>query len=232
MAKSVLLKANPRTAKGGGPVRRLRAAGRVPAVLYGKRTTAADLELSARELDRLFHHGAGENILVDLEVDASGKIEKRLALVQDVQHDPVSGRILHIDLHEIAADEKLKTHIPVDPTGEPVGVKTHGGLLEHILRELHVECLPKDLPDRVVVDVSALNIGESIHVADIAVPDGVTVLNSRDLVVFAVAAPVTAEPEPAAAAAAAATQPEVITEKKPAEGAAAAEAPEGKKEKK
>lgn len=218
MASSVLLKASSRQMAGRNQVKKLRTQGRVPAVFYGKKTHATNLEIDARELNLLIQHATGENLVVDLEVEQEGSKVKKLALLQDVQHDPLSGNILHVDLHEIAADEKIKAQVVVEATGEAVGVKTYGGILEHILRELQVECLPKDLPDCITVDVSHLNVGETLHVGDIALPDGVQVLNSKDLVVFSVAAP--AVEEKAAEETAAVVQPEVIKEKKPVEGAA------------
>ena len=218
MAKSVLLKASARAGVGRTAVKKLRSAGRVPAVLYGKRIKPTTLDVNSRELGTVIHASAGENVLVDLEFDLEGQPQKRLALIQDVQQDPISGAYLHLDLHEIAADETIRAHVPVDPTGEPVGVKTFGGILEHILRELNVECLPKDLPERIIVDVSGLNVNQSIHVNEIAAPEGVTILNPAELVVFAVAAPLTEDKT--AVAAEAAAQPEVIKEKKPAEGEA------------
>ena len=227
MAKSVLLKANSRQLVGRAQVKQLRAQGRVPAVFYGKRTPATNLEIDSKELKILMQHASGENVVVDLEVEQKGAKVKKLALLQDVQHDAMSGRILHVDLHEIAADEKIKAQVVVEAEGEPVGVKTFGGILEHILRELHVECLPKDLPDKITVDVSNLNVGENIHVSEIVLPEGVQVLNTKDLVVFAVAAPAVEEEKPAVEAAIA--QPEVIKEKKPTEGSPEAEASEGNK---
>ncbi|MEZ5405485.1 MAG: 50S ribosomal protein L25/general stress protein Ctc [Verrucomicrobiia bacterium] len=233
MASSVLLKASSRQVAGRNQVKKIRTQGRVPAVFYGKKTQATNLEIDSRALNALIQHATGENLVVDLELEQTGGSKvKKLALLQDVQHDPISGNILHVDLHEIAADEKIKAQVVVEATGEAVGVKTYGGILEHILRELQVECLPKDLPDRITVDVSQLNVGQTLHVSDIVVPDGVQILNSKDLVVFSVAAPAVEEEKTAAETAATPTQPEVIKEKKPAEGAAAAEAGEAKKDKK
>lgn len=205
MAKAIDLKVYARAAKGRGPVGRLRRGGRVPAVLYGKRTDSVSLEVGEKELNAAIHGTASENVLLDLQMELGDQSRKTTAFVQHVHHDPITGKILHVDLHEIAADEKLKAHVPLRGLGEPVGVKTFGGILEHILRDLHVECLPKDLPDLIEVDVSELNVGQSIHVKEIAVPAGVAVLNPGDVVVFAVAAPtVVEEPTPAEAAAEAA----------------------------
>ena len=118
-----------------------------------------------------------------------------------MQHEPLSGAIVHVDFHAVKMDEMLHTSVPVEPTGEPNGVKNFGGMLEQSLRSLEIECLPKDLPELVTVDVSALNVGDSLHVKDIALPAGVTAQDDADLTVFLVAAPTVVE-EPAAGAAA------------------------------
>lgn len=227
MAKAIDLKVYARTAKGRGPVGRLRRGGRVPAVLYGKRTDSVSLEVGEKELSSAIHGTASENVLLDLEMELGDKKGKTTAFVQHVQHDPLTGRILHVDLHEIAANETLKAHVPLRALGEPVGVKTYGGILESVLRDLHVECLPKDLPDIIEVDVSALNVGQSIHVKEISVPSGVRVLNAEDVVAFAVAAPTVAEAETKAEGAAEGAEGAAPGEEgaaaQPAEAAPAAE---------
>ena len=146
--------------------------------------------------------------------------------MQEVQHSPVGGEIRHLDFHAISMDEEIQAEVPLEPIGTANGVKNFGGLLEQSLRALTIECLPRDLPDRITVDVSALNIGDSIHVRDIQLPSGVTAKVQPDLTAFSVLAPVVEE-EPTVATAEAAAGPEVITEKKE-EGEAAATAPAGK----
>jgi len=205
----------------------LRAAGRIPAVIYGRRRQPQNLELKAKELEDLIHHAASENILVDLTVMGE-EAPNRLALLQQVQHHPLSGKILHVDLHEVAPDEKVTIMVPVEASGEPVGVKTGGGVLEHVLFRLKVRALPKDLPEVLTVDVSHLDIGQAIHIGDIQPPPNVEILGDKDISVLAVAAPVTEEEEAAAEAAAtegALAEPEVLKEKKP-EGEEAEKAPE------
>ncbi|HEY4638845.1 MAG TPA: 50S ribosomal protein L25, partial [Candidatus Udaeobacter sp.] len=149
--------------------------------------------------------------------------------VQEVQHAPVGGEIRHVDFHAISMDQMIQAEVPLEPVGTAVGVKTFGGLLEKSLRALAIECLPGDLPDRITVDVSQLNIGDAIHVRDIELPRGVTPKVQVDLTAFSVVAPVVEEAPVAAEAETAAAGPEVITEKKP-EGEAAAPAT-GAKEK-
>jgi len=213
MAKQVKIKAEPRSEIGRSAARKLKARGVIPAVVYGGKDKPQPLQVSAREVNAMLSHAAGENILVELEIAG----ESRTALVQEIQHAPVGNNVLHIDFHAVSMDETLEAEVPLEPTGVANGVKNFGGLLEQSLRNLTVECLPRDLPDRITVDVSALNIGDTIHVRDIPMPSGVVPKVQPDLTAFSVVAPAVEE-EPAAAAATAATGPEVITEKKPAEG--------------
>jgi large subunit ribosomal protein L25 len=188
-----------------------RKAGRVPAVVYGGREKATNLELHLKDLEHVMHGAASENLLVDLDV--SGK--KRLALLQTVQHHVLSGKPLHVDFHEVKEDEKVTIQVPVESTGEAAGVKNGGGTLEHVIFKLKVRALPKDLPEVIVVDVSKLEIGNIIHIGDIPEIPGVEFLGDKKLSVFAVAAPLTEAQETAAAdAAGGAAQPEMLKEKK------------------
>ncbi len=225
MAKQMKLKANLRTESGKSLVKRLRASGVVPAVIYGPHTQPVSVGVGATELEDLLHHASSENVLVDLQIEEAGQTKNRLALIQEVQHHPVTDAVLHVDFHELSATEKFRTVVPVRALGEPEGVKTGGGVLEYVMRELHVECLPKDLPDMVEVNVEALQIGQSIHVRDVKPPAGVTFLDDADQPVFIVVAPVVEEEAPAEGAELA--EPEVIGAKKE-EGEEGAEA-EGKK---
>ena len=226
--KSVSLTAFPRTKVRRGEVKKLRATGRVPAVVYGKKTRPQNLEIVADEFENLIHHSASENVLVDLSV---GNDSKRLALVQEVQHHPLSGKVLHVDLHEVAADEKVTILVPVESTGEAVGVKTGGGVLEHVLFKVKVCALPKDLPEVISVDVSALEVGQSIHLGDIKAPEGVEILGDKHITVLSVAAPLTEAQETAAAASAGTAGEVEMTKEKKEEGEAkpAAKAEEKKK---
>src|SRR3954453_4403080 len=225
MAKQVKLKAEARPTVGRSAVRKLRSRGFIPAVIYGGNDKPQPLQVSAREINAMMSQASGENVLVELEI---GDGQSRTALVQEVQHAPVGGEIRHVDFHAISMDETIQAEVPLEPTGTPVGVKTFGGLLEQSLRALAIECLPRDLPDRITVDVSQLNIGDSIHVRDIQLPSGVTAKVPADLTAFSVMAPVVEEePVTVEAEAAAAAGPEVITEKKE-QGEAAGAAPAAK----
>ncbi|MFN2540768.1 MAG: 50S ribosomal protein L25 [Chthoniobacterales bacterium] len=219
MARQVKLKAQRRDETGRSAVRKLKADGAVPAVIYGGKDKPQPLQVSRRDVNAMLSHASGENILVELEID--GEKSNRMAMVQEIQHSPVGGDILHLDFHAVSMDETVHADVPLEATGVPNGVKNFGGLLEQSLRALAIECLPGDLPDKLTVDVSALNIGDAIHVRDIPLPSGVTAKAQLDLTAFSVLAPAVEE-EPAPVAAEAAAGPEVITEKKPAEGEAPA----------
>ncbi len=224
MAKQVKLKAEPRTNVGRSAVRKLKARGIIPAVIYGAKDKPQPLQLATRDINAMMSHAAGENVLVELEI--AGEKSSRTALVQEVQHTPVGGDIRHVDFHAISMDDTIQAEVPLEPVGTANGVKNFGGLLEQNLRVLTLECLPRDLPDRITVDISQLNIGDSIHVRDIQLPSEVRAKVPADLTAFSVLAPVVEE-VPVVAEAEAAAGPEVITEKK-GEGEAAATAPAAK----
>jgi large subunit ribosomal protein L25 len=228
MAKQVKLKAEPRPDVGRSAVSKLRARGLIPAVIYGGNDKPQSLQVAARDINAMMSQASGENVLVELEIAGDGT--SRTVLVQEVQHSPVSGEIRHVDFHAVSMDQMIEAEVPLEPVGTAVGVKTFGGLLEQSLRVLAIECLPGDLPDRITVDVSQMNIGDAIHVRDIPLPSGVMPKVQLELTAFTVLAPaVEEEPTPAEVEAAAAG-PEVITEKKE-EGEATATAPGGAKEK-
>ncbi len=211
MAKQVKLSATRRTGTGRSAVRKIKAQGAIPAVIYGGKTKSEPLQVSRRDISLLLSHASGENILVELEID--GEKAGRLALMQEVQHAPLGGDILHVDFHAISMDEMIEADVPLEPSGIPEGVKTFGGLLEQNIRSLEIECLPRDLPDAITVDVTHLKIGDSIHVRELPLPEGVTTRVPPDLTAFSVLAP-KVEEEPVVAATEAAVQPEVITAKK------------------
>ena len=245
--KSVPLQAYQRSQLRRGEVKKLRAAGRVPATIYGRQTKPQNLELNSKEIANLINHSVSENLLVDLAVENDARA-KRLALVQEVQHHPLDGKVLHVDFHEVAEDEKVTIMVPVETVGEPAGVKNGGGVLEHVLFKLKVRSLPKDLPEQIVVDVTHLEVGKTIHLGDIKVPEGVEILGDKHISVISVALPRAEVEEAAVAATPGAGDVEMIKEKKedgtdaapakagekaPAKAAAGAEKkPEAKAEKK
>src|SRR5438445_524164 len=212
--KSVALNAFPRALGRRAGAKKLRASGRIPAVIYGRQAQPQNLEVTAKEMEDLIHHSISENLLVDLAVKDDAR-PKRLALVQEVQHHPLSGKVLHVDFHEVAENEKVTVMVPVETAGEAIGVKTDGGVLEHVLFRIKARGLPKDLPELITVDVSHLKIGQAIHLGEIQAPAGVEIIGDKAIPVLAVAAPRTEEEEAAAAAEAAAPgEVEMIKEKK------------------
>ena len=220
MAKAIQLKAQPRTGAGTVESKKARKAGLVPAVIYGRHLgNPQNLQLNARELKAALGKTTGEHVLVDLEITGGNKT---LALIQDVQHHALTRSIMHVDFHALRADEKMHTTVPVICFGESSGVKNSGGVLEQLLRSIEVECLPKDLPESIVIDVAKLEIGDAVHIKDLPLPAGVTALGHADISVVHVAAPAVEEVVAPTAEAAAATEPEVIKEKKPEAGEAAA----------
>ena len=193
----------------------MRTSGRVPAVIYGRQAQPQNLEINAKEIEDLMHHSVSENLLVDLGVKDDSR-PKRLALLQQIQHHPLDGKVLHVDFHEVAENEKVTVNVPVETVGEAAGVKTGGGVLEHVLFKIKVRALPKDLPEQIVVDVTLLELGKAIHLGEIKAPAGCEIIGDKAIPVIAVAIP-RAEVEEAAAAEAepvAAGDVEMIKEKK------------------
>lgn len=212
MAKQVKLSAKPRSHVGRNSVKQLRSRGAVPANMYGPKTQPGNLEISTKAINHLLAHAVGENILVELEIDHGTKTTKHLSLIQEVQHHAVRGDVLHVDFLEVSMNELLHTEVTLEPVGEAVGVKSFGGLLEQLLRHITIECLPKDLPECIRVDVSKLGLGDALHIRDLVLPEGVKATGDSDLTVFLVAEPKVAEESKADEVQQA---PEVIREKKP-----------------
>jgi len=206
-------------------VKKVRSNGRIPAVIYGRHNKPQSLEVATKDLEQVIHSAHSEILLVNLALDKAN----RLALVRDIQHHPLSGKMLHVDFQEVAENEKVPAMVPVETVGEAAGVKTGGGVLEHVLFKVKVRATPQDLPEVINIDVSNLQIGQSIHIGEIQAPSGVEIVGKKEAPVVAVAAPLTEAQEAAAteAGAAAATQPEMLKEKKE-EGAAAKPAGDAK----
>ncbi len=224
--------AQKREAKGTGAVRRLRRESWIPAVIYGDGRPGENIQIRRHDFEQAMRGHKGEHMLIDLEVEGG---KSRKVLIKDLQHEPVSGKIIHADFHEISMTKKLRVEVPIRLVGDPVGVTQQGGILEHVLRTVEIECLPNDIPEFLELDVSALGIGHSVSVGDIKVDAARhTIITARDLAVAAVAAPRAEEEVAAPAEAGAPTEPEVIREKKPEEEGEAAEAEGGEagKEKK
>jgi len=219
--EEIFLNAEAREETGRGKVKDLRGKGFIPAVVYAQGQKALPLKVSNSELLRLVHQHRIEGIVINLKVK-DDKHKGRPCLIKEIQYDPVHGNIIHVDFNEISLTKEIKVNVPVVAKGEPVGVKQEGGSLEHILWEIEVECLPTAIPKNIEVDVSQLKIGDSIHIKDLVLPEGVKVVNDPTAIVLSVAAPMKAEEVPAAPVEGEEkAEPEVIKEKKevPAEGA-------------
>ncbi len=178
------LVAEKRDATGKGVARKLRAGGRVPGVLYGHGAEPITLSMDSRDLSHVLHTGAGANVLVDLIVDGS----QHLAMPREIQRDLIHDRFIHIDFLAVSRDEKITVQVPVRVVGESPGVKA-GGVVEHHLWDLQVECVPTDVPEAVEADISRLEIGMSLKVADLDPPPGCTILTEPDESVVAVVQP-------------------------------------------
>lgn len=222
MSHRSTLQVAPRKRSGTGALKRLRREGLVPAVVYGKKFDNVNLKVNAKEIRDLLARSTSEHILVDLQIEGSGS---QLALIQDVTHNPLNGNIIHIDFHAIKEDETIHARVPVRVTGEAAGVKL-GGLLEHQIHNLEIICLPKDLPEAIVYDVSHLNVGDAVHIRELPFPEGVQPKLAGDVIVIHLAAPrVSAEAAPAAAEAAPADAAKAAAAKTAAKAAPTKQAP-------
>jgi large subunit ribosomal protein L25 len=208
------LVAEVREVSGKGASRRLRTEGRIPAVLYSRGRDTRGLVLETKALVQLLRESeAGINTLIDLRIQG-GEGGDRVVLVKELQRDPVEGALLHADLYEVDLTHTIQVSVPIELVGEPVGVRMSAGILDHTLREIEIECLPRAIPDELQIDVSNLEIGDSVHVRDIQLPEGVELRTDPDLGVAAVIPPTVEEVAP--------TAEEAVEEE-----AAAGEAPEG-----
>lgn len=201
MSKHHALHATHRNRSGSGHINSLRKEGFVPAIIYGRGVENENLKVIRKEVETILHGTRAEQILVNLTIGDSKEV--RLALIQDVQHNALSGNITHIDFHQVKEDEMIHASIPLDLTGDAPGVKA-GGMLEHLMHKLEVLCLPKDLPEFIQVDVSSLGLNQHLAVKDLVLPAGVKPKMDGAVIVAQVPEPRggVAEPTPAEAAAA------------------------------
>jgi large subunit ribosomal protein L25 len=184
MAQTVALSANPRQATGKGAARQARFRGKVPAVIYGHGREAQALELEAKALEKALHGVEPASTIIELAVD--GKTVK--TLIREIQRHPIRPDIIHVDFYEIHATEKVKLKVPVHLVGNPDGVRNAGGVLDQVTREVEIEVLPENIPDRVELDVNALKIGDSLHVRDLSIPNA-KILTDADLTIATVVPP-------------------------------------------
>ena len=211
MAEQFVIDVVPRDDTGKNASRRLRRAGRVPATLYGEGKDPVAVSVDAFILDRMLHSETGENTIFELHHTSSGR--RRPAMVKDIQLDPVTDRLIHADFIRIEAGQLLQVDVHVELEGTPIGVKVDGGRLENPIREVEVECLPKDIPARLSVDVTGLRVGQTIRAADLVLPPGVTLLTEPELTLATLHAK--EEEAPAAEAEAAPATPTTPAPEKP-----------------
>lgn len=217
MAQSTLF-VTKRNTVGKGAARKIRREGFIPAVLYGREMEPISLTVNPIDLKKALSTEAGENTLLELHVKGDGEEITKIALLRDVQYDNLTSRPIHFDFQEILMKELITVKVPVEVVGKAPGIQ-EGGILEEILREIEVECLPASIPNVIEIDVSQLGIGDSIHIGDLTLPEGVTVLHDPDETIITILSPVMEEVKPAAAEAAA-----------PAEGAEGEAEPEAEEE--
>lgn len=228
MSEVLKIEAEPREAFGKNVARRLRHAGRIPGVVYGDQGPALPVVVDPKEVLRVLHSDAGQNAIFNLEI--RGKAPARVML-RDWQLDPIKGDLLHVDMVRIGRDHKLKVRVPIHVTGEAKGVKVQGGVFEFLLREVEVECLPDDIPDTVIIDVTELMIGKNLRVTDLPLGPKVKILTEANRVVAHVVALKVEEEKPVEEVAAAApAEPELIRKPRAEAEEEAEEAEGGKKE--
>ena len=209
------LSATLRSESGKGAARALRRAGSVPAVIYGHKREPMSLSIVTRELERLLERVAAGSTVVELSID--GKVSR--TIIREIQKHPFKKQLVHVDFQELVAGEKITVSIPLIIVGTSVGVRSSGGVLDQTLRELEVSVDPSSIPNHIDVDVSALGVGDSVHVRDLTLPEGITVITDADASVVVVAAPKVNATDAAADAAAASAEPEVLRAKKLADDA-------------
>ncbi len=191
----VVLSVDQRTQKGKGPARRLRAVGKAPAVFYGKKSEPIKIAIDVHEFRKAVEQ-AGSNPLFDLQIREGGGITTRRALLKERQTNPLDGSLIHLDFLEVFMDESIEVTVPIEFDGKPVGIDK-GGIFQPATRELRISCLPDNIPNVIVVDVSGLDVGHSVHIAEIALPPGVSALQDKTVALATVAAPKMAAEEAA-----------------------------------
>jgi len=199
--------ATPREGKfNKNAARRVRVSGKIPAVVYGAGQEAVAVAVDPRVITKILHSDSGHNTIFDLDVTGAALVK---AMIVDWQHEPIKGALLHIDLKRIAMDKAMRVSVPIQLTGTPLGVRSQGGILEHVMREVEIECLPGDIPSHLDVDVSALELHGVIHVSDLPHSGSIKFLTDDGLTVAHVSAIREEVAEPEAVDAAAPAEPEV-----------------------
>lgn len=230
--EQVNIQAELRKETGKSSNKKLRAKGAIPAVVYKAHKPSTIVQIPVKDFTKALKTSAGENVIIRLDIETGAKKDERTVIIKEIQHEPIKGAVLHVDFNEISLTEVMKFSVPIVDKGQPVGVKIDGGVLQHVLREIEVECLPTQIPEKIEVDVAQMKIGDAIKVKDLSVPEGIKLLTDPEIILITVEPPIKevipeVKPEEVVA------EPEVIMEKKltPEEEAAAAAEEKGKEEK-
>jgi len=210
--EKILVKADRRPELGKGGARSLRRAGMIPAVVYSE-GNSMPIKVQGKQMTKLIYSGGGEHALITIELNEDGaKTSEHPVLVKDYQRDPVSEELLHVDFMEVSLEKLVNVTIRIEIVKQPASIKM-GGIMQHRLREVEVECLPTQIPDRIDVNAESIEIGHSLHVSDLQVPEGVKIITDPSEVILLVSAPAVEEAAPAAEAAAAPAEPELLKTK-------------------
>ena len=220
----VQIKATVRETGKHSTLTELRAGGRVPGTYYGRTIEPVTLSLDVTELQEALATGSGSNVMVDLTLEATEESTallpkgKQVVMIKDMQKNPITGEILHIDLVKVSMSEDIHATVPLIVVGEALGVKV-GGVLQHSIREINVKCLPGALPEQFEIDVNALEIGDSVHVRNLATPEGVEIMDDPDEILVSIVPPAKEEEVEPVEEGEVEEEPEVIGEKKEEEEA-------------
>jgi len=230
--EQLILEGSVRETSGTREMGRLRRSGWIPGIIYGEGEKSVPVQVSGRTLGRLLHQHSGESLLVTLRLEKGGKAGKDTpVLLREIQHDPVTHDVIHVDFHHISLTKRVVVTVPLEVKGEAVGVKQEGGMLEHIRWELEVECLPTEIPEGIVLHVEGLKLNQSLHAREVPLPEGVTLKTDPEQVVVACVPPKAEEAStPEEAAAAETAEPEVLKQKSKEELAVEDAAKKEKKE--
>lgn len=185
---TIQLDSKKRTKTGKGSARRLRSMGMLPVILYGPEISPIMLSIDYKQLEKILRGKSAESIIFDLRVDSNGKKYSKRVMIKEIQKDPVTRDYLHVDFYEISMEKELEVDIPVYLVNTPIGV-SEGGILEHIRRELKISCMPKNLIDKIEIDVSGLDVGQSLHIEDVSFPPGLKSIEDGNLTIATVVAP-------------------------------------------
>ncbi len=224
--QQVKIKTQRRDETGKKNTRAIRKQGIIPAVVYKEGQKTLSISLSERELIHALHTSAGENVIINLQIgDKNKKDQNKTVIIKEIQHHPIKGNLLHVDFYEISLTEVITVKVPIETKGEAIGVKRDSGVLEHMLWELEVECLPTEIPEKIEVDIDKLEIGDAIYVKDLIIPPQIKVLNDLETIAICVEPPRAEEAPEAAPEEEAVVEPELIKKGKEPEEAVPAEQP-------